>query len=289
VEDTRPKIFVFVLMPFDEEFDDIYEFGIKKACENAGAYAERVDKQVFEERILERIYNQIAKADIVVADMTGRNSNVFYETGYAHALGKRVILLAQSIDDIPFDLKDYPHIIYEKRIVNLMPELEKRVRWLIENPTKKEVNIGHRIEFYVGGKSITENPIIKLIRAEHRAAFELKIDAHNLIDKRINTVNFQIGFITSRSIEDFYVGHLNKGLFEGTGKNTVILPNDKFLHLINGSFSILPGSWESFSVMFIARDKRPWSVGDEEEIILRMFSSEEPRDYPFKVQFVSKI
>ena len=84
---TAPKPFVFVLMPFDDEFRDIYEVGIKPACEKAGAYAERVDEQIFTESILDRIYNQISKADLIISDMTGRNPNVFYETGYAHALG----------------------------------------------------------------------------------------------------------------------------------------------------------------------------------------------------------
>ena len=39
MHDTRPKPFVFVLMPFSEEFNDVYEFGIKSACEKAGAYS----------------------------------------------------------------------------------------------------------------------------------------------------------------------------------------------------------------------------------------------------------
>lgn len=44
MEDTKPKPFVFVLMPFSENFDDVYELGIKAACKNAGAYAVRVDE-----------------------------------------------------------------------------------------------------------------------------------------------------------------------------------------------------------------------------------------------------
>ena len=39
---------------------------------------------------MDRVCNQIAKADLIVADLTGRNPNVFYETGYAHALTTRV-------------------------------------------------------------------------------------------------------------------------------------------------------------------------------------------------------
>jgi nucleoside 2-deoxyribosyltransferase len=63
--------------------------------------------EALKRKVLERVYNQIAKADIIVAEMTGRNANVFYETGYAHALNKRVVLLTQNANDIPFDLKHY--------------------------------------------------------------------------------------------------------------------------------------------------------------------------------------
>jgi hypothetical protein len=66
---TSPKTFVFILMPFSDEFDDVYQLGIKPACQKAGAYAERVDEQIFNETILQRIYNQIAKADVIIAEI----------------------------------------------------------------------------------------------------------------------------------------------------------------------------------------------------------------------------
>jgi hypothetical protein len=70
-------------MPFDSKFQDIYKFGIKGAADDVGAYAERLDDQIFAEGMLDRIFNQISKADVIVADMSGRNPNVFYEVGYA--------------------------------------------------------------------------------------------------------------------------------------------------------------------------------------------------------------
>ena len=107
------KLFAFVLMPFDLEFMDVYTLGIKDCLEKAGVLAERVDEQVFHrEGILERIYNQIEIADLIVADMTGRNPNVFYEVGYAHAKNKLCVLLTRNADDIPFDLKHHRHIVY---------------------------------------------------------------------------------------------------------------------------------------------------------------------------------
>jgi len=65
-------------MPFEEAFRDIYLLGIKPACEEAGYYCERLDEQIFEETMLEHIYNQIAKADLVVADLTARGIQTFF-------------------------------------------------------------------------------------------------------------------------------------------------------------------------------------------------------------------
>lgn len=118
------RLFAFVLMPFSQEFDDIYQLGIKAAAEAADILAERLDNQVFyQESMLDWIYNEINRADIIIADMTGRNPNVFYEVGYAHAKQKKCVLLTSKTDDIPFDLKHYRHIIYGKSISDLKKRL----------------------------------------------------------------------------------------------------------------------------------------------------------------------
>ena len=98
-------LFAFVLMPFDDKFDDLYRLGIKEPAATLGIRAERVDEQLFREGILDRIYRQISAADVIVAEMTGQNPNVFYEVGYAHAKEKLCILSTAEADDIPFDLK----------------------------------------------------------------------------------------------------------------------------------------------------------------------------------------
>jgi nucleoside 2-deoxyribosyltransferase len=124
-------MYAFVLMPFDTAFDDIYKLGIKETAEKLGIRAERVDEQIFhKENILERIYGQIDAADLIIADLTGRNPNVFYETGYAHAKGKLCLLLTSRADDIPFDLKHHRHLIYGDSIQNLRQALEKDLDWL---------------------------------------------------------------------------------------------------------------------------------------------------------------
>jgi hypothetical protein len=167
LKSTTPKPFVFVLMPFATEFNDIYTYGIKGAAEDAGAYAERLDEQIFAENILERLYNQINKADVLVADMTGRNPNVFYEVGYAHALGKIVLLLTKNSDDIPFDLKHYPHIVYGGSIRHIRDELPKRLAWAIDESKKLgNANITEKISLEVNGIEIIERSLRDQISVE---------------------------------------------------------------------------------------------------------------------------
>lgn len=125
---TKP--FAFVLMPFDDSFGDIYKLGIQAVATECGVIAERVDEQTYSETMLERIYRQIDIADFIIADMTGKNPNVFYEVGYAHAKGKLCTLLTQSPDDIPFDLKHHRHIIYDGSIQTLKKKLKSEIKWL---------------------------------------------------------------------------------------------------------------------------------------------------------------
>lgn len=134
------KPFAFILMPFHAEFDDIYRLGIKAAAEECGVVAERVDEQTFSETILERIYRQIRNSDFIIADMTGQNPNVFYEVGYAHAVGKLCTLITQSAEDIPFDLKHHRHLVYGNSIQNLKNLLVPEIIWLKKEIAQKNIN-----------------------------------------------------------------------------------------------------------------------------------------------------
>lgn len=138
------NLFAFVLMPFDSKFDDIYKFGIKEPAAQLGVLAERVDEQIYTEGILDRIYRQIELADIIVADMTDQNPNVFYEVGFAHAKDKLCILLTSSAQDIPFDLKHRRHIVYGESITTLKERLIEELAWArgeIENIQKSHIKV----------------------------------------------------------------------------------------------------------------------------------------------------
>lgn len=132
----RMKPSVFVLMPFKHRLvEGIYDHGISPACEEAGAYCKRIDTEIVSGRITEEIYNQIDRADILVADVTGLNPNVYYEVGFAHGLGKNVIFIKHIEDNnaFQFDTQDFQHIIYSNAS-HLQKELVRRITHFTELP-----------------------------------------------------------------------------------------------------------------------------------------------------------
>ena len=95
----------FVLMPFADEFTLVYET-IVEALEGL-MVCTRADDLRIGKLILARLLRGIATAELVIADLTGRNPNVFYELALAHTRTKNVLLLTQNIKDVPFDLRGY--------------------------------------------------------------------------------------------------------------------------------------------------------------------------------------
>jgi formylglycine-generating enzyme required for sulfatase activity len=108
---------VFVLMPFrpKQEFDEVYEKGIRPAWESSGVKLRclRADEWFHTRDIMCEVCYHIQRARYIVADMTGRNPNVFYELGLAHAFGKRVVLVTQRKDDVPVDLLPMYRVEYD--------------------------------------------------------------------------------------------------------------------------------------------------------------------------------
>lgn len=280
MKDFTPKAFVFVLMPFTDDFDDIYELGIKQACKDVGAYCERVDEQLFEGSILTRIFNQISKADIIISDLTGKNPNVFYETGYAHALGKKVILLTQKVDDIPFDLKHHPHLIYNGKIKELKEKLTSRVQWFIENPQEEVRNIESNLEYYITGQNLNSYPNFKvqLCNSDRHGTrlIHLKLDIHNPNNHYFRKT-CDIGFVTPTHFS-YYSSDYRTSKIE--------LPEGKLLFMFHDIGHLLPGSWESRDI-FIRPSSNDFMI--EQELVLRVFSDLGVTDYPFTILIDSEL
>lgn len=165
----------FVIMPFSEEFDDIYQIGIKETAKNEKVTAYRLDEELFNEGMLEKIYKEIENSDFIIADLSNKNANVFYELGFAHAIGKLTILLTQNADDIPFDLKHKRHIIYGNSIKHLKEQLKKNIIW-----AKKEIEQYKNIPIEIELKS---TGILNASEEFAEADLDFKIDIENISDK----------------------------------------------------------------------------------------------------------
>lgn len=102
---------VFVLTPFHSRYEETYDL-ISKTCNKVGLNCSRGDEEFIRGGVLSHIIKEIADASIVISNIDGRNPNVFYEMGIAHALDKDVIILSSSIKSVPFDLSSQRLIIW---------------------------------------------------------------------------------------------------------------------------------------------------------------------------------
>lgn len=133
VDTPRDPTLVAVMMPFSPEFDIIYET-IAAAVTDVGLHCKRVDDIWDRDHVMDDVLSLLWRSQIVVADLTGRNANVFYETGLAHALPRSTILLTQQPTDMPFDLQSIRYLSYgvgtEQRAA-LRKKLSERLTTLI--------------------------------------------------------------------------------------------------------------------------------------------------------------
>lgn len=120
---TRPRVFqiadpeaieqtlVSAMMPFHPSFTPVYDT-LKETAELAGFRCRRADDIWENPAVIQDVVSLIDRSKIVICDCSTRNPNVFYEIGISHTLGREVILITQSAEDIPFDLRHLRYVSY---------------------------------------------------------------------------------------------------------------------------------------------------------------------------------
>jgi len=126
ISDKKPVI--FVAMPFDKKMDDVFYYGIKGAVNNAGFLCERADQTHFTGDVIDQIKSRINHADLVIADLTQANPNVYLEVGYAWGCGKPTLLIVQEASELKFDVRGQRCLIY-----NSIRELEELLHKELED------------------------------------------------------------------------------------------------------------------------------------------------------------
>ncbi len=101
----------------------------------------RADDDIFATgKIMDQVWSGINSAKVLVAELTTKNPNVFYELGLAHALKKPVVLVSSNEDDVPFDIRHIRVIYYD---VNdpfwgnkLLEKVAENILSAIKNPNE---------------------------------------------------------------------------------------------------------------------------------------------------------
>jgi len=150
----KAKKTLFVLMPFGDgpaqplpcryeftcNYDQWYDEILRPAGEEAGFTVSRADEGPGGVPIMEQVWAEIQNADAIVAFLTGRNPNVYYELGLAHSLGKPVLLIADKREKIPFDLVHLRHYLYDDnwvdRVGKFKPEIQQHLEGIARDPDK---------------------------------------------------------------------------------------------------------------------------------------------------------
>ncbi len=104
----------FIMMPFSSPLGNYYQTVYEPAIRKAGLTPVRADNEIFGTgKIMDQIWSGLNSAKVLIAELTSRNPNVFYELGLAHALQKPVVLVSSNEKDVPFDLQHIRVIYYD--------------------------------------------------------------------------------------------------------------------------------------------------------------------------------
>jgi hypothetical protein len=134
------KKLCFVIMPFAKKFTGYYQTIYVPAIRASGLRGKKADTDAGPETLLDGICRDIVASDVVLAELTGRKLNVSYEVGYAHAAGKPVILIAQSMRAVPSDIKHIRVVRYREGEwrwrKNLKEAITAAIKAVVANPDR---------------------------------------------------------------------------------------------------------------------------------------------------------
>ena len=135
----------FVMMPFSNPFNIYYERLYRPAIEDAGLEPIRADDLFRPGVIVSDLWAMIQEAKVLLAELTTKNANVYYELGLAHAIGKPIVLVSETLDDVPFDLQQLRVLLYNKDDPTwgekLVADITTSIKETLEEPIEAVPNI----------------------------------------------------------------------------------------------------------------------------------------------------
>ena len=139
----RDPRLIALMMPFDDDFKPVHE-AIKEIAEELKLTCLRADDIWEDSTIIQDIFSLIYKAELVICDFSRRNTNVFYEAGIVHTLGRKLIPIVQDFNDIPSDMRHHRHLIYDLSkpdwLLKFRKELKSKIEFELARRKKKISN-----------------------------------------------------------------------------------------------------------------------------------------------------
>lgn len=130
---------IFMIMPFREEYDQVYQNVILPTVADLNLTIKRGDEfSSVSGQIMSEVWAALNACKLVIVETSVENANVYYELGIAHTLGKPAILITQGkdIEDFPFDIRHLRFIVYENTIAGgekLEQDLKKSIIWILND------------------------------------------------------------------------------------------------------------------------------------------------------------
>jgi hypothetical protein len=134
LEGLTDKKFLFAIMPFAPDFEDVWKGGIKRAAAGTGLVPIRIDMLTHTSEITDDIVQAIQLSELVVVDVTRNNPNVMFEFGFALASKKPHVVISQSTEFLTFDIKNLRTVVYRNTwqgIETLHKDLQPFIRGTI--------------------------------------------------------------------------------------------------------------------------------------------------------------
>jgi nucleoside 2-deoxyribosyltransferase len=150
-------------MPFAPPHEEVFEEAVKPACEATGFECLRADYPLKAGSIIEHTIELIFEVDVLLADLSGSNANVFYELGVAHALDKHTIMICEQGAQLPFNVSTYRVIFYKRSVKGIQAELRSTLVSILED-----------IESWASTRAINPVQVIRLLRQIEQSRGELE-------------------------------------------------------------------------------------------------------------------
>lgn len=200
----------FVIMPFKKEFEEIYG-EICQVCIDLKIDCKRTDEVYSSKSIVETILERIAKSEIIFADLSEKNSNVYYELGVAHSLRDEdaVILITSDKENSPFDINHRYILSYDNRnLMKFRSDLKRRIIFSRSISRKKEF-----FKSYLLNNGIKKSEIEIFIDVSDKLSqskLELIYDLVNSNQREFKEADIEALFEFFTQLEDYQAGGIRK-------------------------------------------------------------------------------